>query len=1239
MTTIEKHLEERYNIASALVGEIHGPHPDYAKLNGTINTEAVPIALSPGTVFNSWDEYNVRHVDLASGQEILKGEGPSKLYGVGILFPMEAPERSIPESGEVSAEPTEQDAAAEGKLGLGSSRSDDENAGERKLAKRLAKLGDRIGRIRDDGDSTDDADEDEVDGLRLSRIRKPQSMGITFACDLIPSGLLKLFVSGARYRPVDSVKVKKTAEAGKASERQCWVRVPVAGRLEFSASEVLSGLRRDVTLDPSAITGLQPLKLSLEILCRPLPAELKKNYPDTVRLLTVTLINRTPGKRGQQDKESLFQARFAAEVHDPEGRSLVCALPNIHEAKDIEDQSLALLYRKSLVFASGHGCAGAWKADEGAKTATCVTAEPVPRAETPPVTPDLIDPISGLPFTIPMAPLANGEAGWLAKLERLHALYIQWIKDTEKDISKVDPSLRPAAVRHIEACRQCALRIRAGLGLLKSDSGAAEAFRLTNEAMLLQQIAGRTPLRSLGYDSKSRRVTWDADPVPPSLGHADIGKRAWRPFQIAFLLMSMPGLWDEKSGDRNVADLIWFPTGGGKTEAYLAASAFALLARRLNDIEDAGTCVLMRYTLRLLTSQQFQRAAGLICALETIRRRMPEKLGEKPFTIGIWVGGTTTPNRRKQSVEAYYKASDEGPEAYSHVLLRCPWCASTMGPRARYAENGGPRYVCEGARLTGRGETASVLIHCPDTRCAFHEKLPVLVVDEEIYDEPPDLVIGTVDKFAMLAWKEEARALFGLGMDGKRKVSPPALIIQDELHLITGPLGSMVGLYEGLVEELSTDRRGPVPVRPKLVASTATTRASTRQIRELYARPETAIFPPPGLDAGDSFFARYDRHPAGHPQAGQVKPGRMYLGVLARAYGSGLTVNVRTFSALLAAAGRTGSDPWWSLLVFYNSLRELGSGLTLFGADIPERLRDLRDRWNPGEKRRYLSEEGVLELTGRLSNSDVPRALERLEKKMGTRGAVDACLASNIIEVGVDVPRLGLMAVAGQPKNTAQYIQATGRIGRELPGLVVMVYDNRKPRDLSHFEQFYAYHNRLYASVEPASVTPFTLPVLERALHGVFVAWVRQQLPKSEILVPRGIDQTGGPIRKAIVAFAGSTVQRIRVLYGHDPATLKYTEGLLQRVLKQRLREWVEANPSRWENSDTTGASADRPLMRYFGKPCPIEWEDFVWPTPTSMRGVDAECLATIYSGATASTAAVPSEHSDTSDLDAIFGS
>jgi hypothetical protein len=442
----------------------------------------------------------------------------------------------------------------------------------------------------------------------------------------------------------------------------------------------------------------------------------------------------------------------------------------------------------------------------------------------------------------------------------------------------------------------------------------------------------------------------------------------------------------------------------------------------------------------------------------------------------------------------------------------------------------------------------------------------------------------------------------------------------------------MVGLYEGVIEELCTKRSkltGEV-ILPKLIASTATTRASTRQIRDLYAREKTAVFPPPGLNADDSFFATYDRFDAG-PDKGKVKPGRMYLGVLARGYGSGLTVNVRVFSSLLAAAKLVPEDqrdPWYTLLVFYNALRELGAGLTLFGADIPERLANLRNRWTPGAQanRRFLNH--VLELTGRLENSEIPAALKALERRFPQeKRVVDACLASNIIEVGVDVPRLALMAVSGQPKNTAQYIQATGRVGREMPGLVVMTYDHRKARDLSHFEHFRDYHARLYAQVEPSSVTPFTVQLLERALHGAFLVWIRNRIPVENQQKPSDFYPAGSVARNSLDEFGEAMRQRVCILYKDDPIAREHSLAVLDRVLERRKSEWESVTNDSgahlavcWENRDLSDGSGDMPLLRFYGDPCRSDWIPYTWPTPSSMRGVDAECPASVVTNFTPHT-------------------
>src|SRR6266545_4184851 len=349
-----------------------------------------------------------------------------------------------------------------------------------------------------------------------------------------------------------------------------------------------------------------------------------------------------------------------------------------------------------------------------------------------------------------------------------------------------------------------------------------------------------------------------------------------------------------------------------------------------------------------------------------------------------------------------------------------------------------------------------------------------------------------------MAYRPEAGALFGRRiMDGEsRQINrPPGLIIQDELHLISGPLGTMYALYEGIFERLCSFESNGGWIKPKLIASTATIRGAADQVKALYAREHIQLFPSPGIAMGDSFFGKYARD-----QEGRLRKGRLYLGIHASDYGSVLTTQVRTFSSALFrpfSLPQEQRDPWWTLLVFYNSIRELSGAKTLFDSDIRSRLKFLFNRENFGpQNRRNLRI--VEELTSRLSQAEIVAMMDRLARRYSESESdevLDACLASNIIEVGVDIDRLSLMGVVGQPKTTATYIQVTGRVGRrwwERPGLILMIYNPSKSRDRSHFEQFHSYHRRLYERVEPTSATPFAISAIQRALPGALIAWARQ---------------------------------------------------------------------------------------------------------------------------------------------------
>jgi hypothetical protein len=610
--------------------------------------------------------------------------------------------------------------------------------------------------------------------------------------------------------------------------------------------------------------------------------------------------------------------------------------------------------------------------------------------------------------------------------------------------------------------------------------------------------------------------------------------RTWYPFQLGFVLQSLPGLTRLDHLDRSdtpdaVADLLWFPTGGGKTEAYLGLAAYTMALRRLQgEVEgrrgDVGVAVLMRYTLRVLTIQQFQRAAALLCGCEVIRReeldRGERRFGEEPFRIGLWVGQRTTPNRTVHAAEALTQARGRGgqpgaargsPEQLEH----CPWCGRKIDSgRDMEVE---PYNQGAGRTFTYCGDPTG---DCPfSRRAAPREGLPIIVVDEEIYRLLPSMVVATVDKFAQMPWNGTIQMLFGhvegrcprhgfrspeledsdshpaVGRHGavrtlemRKPLRPPDLIIQDELHLISGPLGTLAGLYETAVDALCTWEVGGRRVRPKVVASTATIRRAREQVNGLFSR-SVEVFPPHGLDVEDSFFA-LERRP-------ELSPGRRYVGICAP--GRRLkAVLIRTYVAFLSAAQRLfelqggRADPWMTLVGYFGSIRELAGMRRLVEDDVRSRCRDMDRR---GLARRKLGQ--PQELTSRIGSTDIPKLLSRMElpfdAEAGRRGPkpLDVLLATNMISVGVDVKRLGLMVVAGQPKTTAEYIQATSRVGRSHPGVVCTVYNWARPRDLSHFERFGHYHGTFYQQVEATSVTPFSSRALDRGLSALLVALVR----------------------------------------------------------------------------------------------------------------------------------------------------
>lgn len=1169
-----KYLDGRESVVNALRCELVGPDPRGRELDFS---KAVKFD-SPADSYGPWRQQG-------SGEEVLQDGRPTQRYGVGVLY---AAQDKPPTETDPLETPPVTVTTGDGSPDLVSADA------RRRIDAQVEQVAAAAAAVSD----SESADDFDIAGANEYR---PTTIAVSFLVDVSSSPTLMMHANAGRYT------TREVFVGGRP--RSWWLRSEVTLRAEFSSGSIT--VERAQAVEPASpvvVENAGPIALKVFCVARP--------YSRSTVLLTVGLVNRS---QGTGDENALFQAGFSIHV-DADGRGAVLPYPEARTIEqDEEEKSLDLLYRNYQTFAIGHGCAADWDRAEivgsGAARVGVVRAECLPTYQTPSITAD-VRRADGSTLTVPMAPLAGLVAGEDGR-DELQAIidgYRDWIQTQDDAITGLEAKYQPAAKLHVRECRNMLTRMESGLRYLRSNQRAAQAFMLANRAVLFQQIRAGAKERKLVYDASTRKLALSQDRVEPDPLSPPPGRGSWRPFQIAFLLAAVESTAEPNHDDRELVDLIFFPTGGGKTEAYLGLSAFSIFLRRLRNPEDAGTHILMRYTLRLLTSQQFQRASALICAMEIIRRTAEDELGSEQFRIGIWVGGDTTPNRCAQARDTLrdLRKGDKWAEN-KFVVIRCPWCAAQIGP-IKYEGR-----IPKGAPVLVGYEwnpTTCVTIHCTDSNCEFADSLPLLVVDEQIYDKRPDLIIGTVDKFARLAWDPNTRALFGIGPDGEQICSPPGLIIQDELHLISGPLGSMVGLYEAVIDDLCTDFRAEPIARPKIVSSTATIRRYEDQARSLFARTRTALFPPRGTEISDSYFAQYARD-----EDGNLLPGRLHVGVHGSGLGSMQTAQVRTFSSLLQGARNLPDvgerDPWWSLLVFFNSLRELGTSLSLLQSDIPDYLKTMKRRtgieW--GEVRR-LNE--TLELTGRLRSNEVPEAIRALEVTTTDDGhPVDVCLASNIIEVGVDIDRLSLLTVVGQPKTTAQYIQVAGRVGRrwwERPGLVVTIYGASKPRDRSHFEKFRSYHERLYAQVEPTSVTPFSPPVLDRAAHAVLISYVRQRGKLADIASPY-------PMPDELLVDARRLLEeRLEIV---DPDE----QEQFDRVISRRLSEWDQWQRTSWEQRP----DEDSFLIRQYGSYVADRFRKTTWQVPTSLRNVDAECEAVITSQYAVEAAEAGSDNRGTS--------
>ncbi|GAA4129650.1 DISARM system helicase DrmA [Nocardioides fonticola] len=977
-----------------------------------------------------------------------------------------------------------------------------------------------------------EVDEERDDGAK-GALTHPSSMGLRFQ---VPRhcGVLSVTATWGRYE-----SFRQENEEGR--------KVQVSRRIPFERTAQI-----DVR-DRVEHVVLPPITLDTDVTLR---VEL---YPrDDRTIVELALSNDRTTAMDAPPGDWLFQTKLKIEANSGEAVFLPTrdVLADGYDELDPERQRLDLQYRHRLEFAIGRTASVTWAEGfdaegDSLRRATSVETTWLPTADVA----QTVAGSAGEAETAMRALMDLEPDGVDDAFMPLVEGYREWLDKQVELAAQLPSHLQEIADEAIAEAGLVVSRLEAGLELLKTNPQAFQAFKFMNRTMRDQRM------RSQVAAKRSERASLSIEDAVAEVEKLGDAAASWRPFQLAFILLQLPALTDPTDGFRSGpaanVELLFFPTGGGKTEAYLGLAAFTFAIRRLQGVIETddgpldggdGVAVLMRYTLRLLTSQQFQRAAALVCAAELMRQADESTWGERPFSIGLWVGSAVSPKRYADAKQQVQTARQDTGKTHGLTVLqlqRCPWCGSRIDPKRD---------------LTTVETTERVEVRCGDRKglCPFSldggaGPLPITTVDDELYRNPPTFLLATVDKFARLAREGEAASLFGYvsercprhgyrhpdsrgsctgqshnaKSEGGRtspavhvakvgRLRPPDLIIQDELHLITGALGTAVGVFENAVDVLSSYEQGGVTVRPLVVASTATVRNALNQVTALYGRG-VAVFPPQVLDVRDTFFSK-------EKAVSEEDPGRKYLGVCA--HGIRLTLAEIRMSEVLLLAGQKlldehgdAADPYMTTVGYFSATRELAGMRRYLDDDVTTRV---AGNTEPFPRRTTdWTRLSIGELTARISAEEIAKTLDHLAVPFGDRWTTkgktdygkayqaaieaqqpppkspprpyDVVLATSMLQVGVDVPRLGLMLVVGQPKNTAEYIQASSRVGRDArkPGLVVSLANWSRPRDMSHFESFRHYHETFYAQVEALSVTPFSETAMERGLMGMLVSAIR----------------------------------------------------------------------------------------------------------------------------------------------------
>lgn len=972
-----------------------------------------------------------------------------------------------------------------------------------------------------------------------------------------------------------------------------------------------------------------------------------------------------------------------------------------------EDTTTSFIYDQFKDYAIGHGCSVKWN---HINETTIVETEYLPFCETPDIDPIPRDKSKNAinnekeGFVSPLF-LENSksqEFKWLSVfsdisnddivngLNEFVDSYGSWIELKRRD-EKYQGEYSGIAKQELDKCDEDYLRMKKNIvNFLSGESNKEklDSFRLMNAAMFMQLWhsvkAKQDDVNSYINDESFTYFNFNFYKIiADDKLFSKTESAGWRAFQLAFILLNLDGIfksdddtnWDKRN---NWVDLVWFPTGGGKTEAYLGLIALTIINRRKEFKEKGGgTAAIMRYTLRLLTMQQFQRASLVIMALELIRRWGGYQLGDEPINIGLWVGKNSIPN---SNIDLIYE--------FEHKLNlkkenripfnNCPWCNSEIKGETK-----------EDTETTSSVHNLNkVHLKCSNHKCSFsfglgrisrkrqdQGPIPVCLSDETIYQHPPSLLFGTVDKFAQLAHKvngtnngrnSDSRRIFGTGnweqgkpMDG---YLPPDLIIQDELHLLLGPLGSAVALFESAVDQLCTREDG---TRPKIISSTATTRNTQLQIAALFDR-KVNLFPKPGVECDDSFFAFYRRSYKNiDDKTPEYLSKRKYIGVLPTGRTQiwmqmRLAAIIMTHRAIFELKELGEKHPiefvsykdfekpmdyYHTTISYFNSLKEVGKTQSQVQTYILKELRRVFSRVvRPQKLMHSIYTYGPIqesELTGRLSGEEVKNELKSVETKWNSknrfaniqdnelvRGKIppEFVVATNMISVGIDVSRFNTIIMNSMPRNTAEYIQASSRVARNDYGLVLTVHHPFRARDISHYEKFIEFHEKMYSYVEPISITPFTQKAVERYMGLYLATMIRHTTRFTERLAASDISSISENELSNIVSDLTSYFEARKTrMSGYD--------NLISNLFKQenidQIKRWIDEAFTEWKKESNRNLADNKTFVfnNKSAKSTPPQEQLYVdieeyegnihskkWQVPMSLRVIEPEAAIKINS-------------------------